>query len=116
MEWVSFEEIKKTVSLEIGINRYGWQFRRTSPSVLRGKCPLPTHSSEDSKQSFTATLDKGIGGVWSCHSDSCAAQRGGKKGGNVLDLVSLMENCSLRDAAMKLQAWFSIPANGSQAT
>ena len=31
--------------------------------------------------------------------------RGGKPGGNVLDLVALMESCSIRDAALRLQDW-----------
>src|SRR6266571_1520267 len=103
MDWVNFDEIKKAVPLQMVIERYGIQLRRVSPNTLRGTCPLPTHNSKDSKESFIATLDKGSGGAWSCHSKSCAAARGGKKGGNVLDLVAAMENCSVRDAAIKLQ-------------
>jgi len=112
MDWVSFDEIKKKVSLKMVIERYGWQLRPGGPHVLRGKCPLPTHRSEESKESFIATLDKGTGGAWSCHSNSCAAARGGRKGGNVLDLVAAVEKCSIRDAAIKLQLWFLVPAAG----
>ena len=112
MDWVSFDEIKRTVSLKMVIDRYGWKLRGGGPHVLRGKCPLPTHGSDKSKESFIATLDKGTGGAWSCHSNSCAAARGGKKGGNVLDLVAAVENCSVREAAIKLQAWFLVPAAG----
>jgi DNA primase len=112
MDWVSFDEIKKTVSLKMVIEHYGWPLRNGGVNVLRGKCPLPTHGSDKSKESFIATLDKGTGGAWSCHSNSCAAARGGKKGGNVLDLVAAMENCSIRDAAIKLQLWFLVPAAG----
>src|SRR6266849_4099509 len=114
MDWVSFDEIKKTVSLEMVINRYGWKLRRAGPSVLRGKCPLPSHTSKESTESFIATLDKGAGGAWSCHSNSCAGNRGGKKGGNALDLVAAVEGCSIRDAAIKLQTWFLVPAAGRE--
>lgn len=110
MDWVSFDEIKKTVTLQMVIDRYGWPLRKGGPNVLRGKCPLPSHGSEKSKESFIATLDKGTGGAWSCHSQSCAAARGGHKGGNVLDLVAAMEKCSIREAAIKLQTWFLVPA------
>jgi len=113
MEWVSFDEIKKAVTLAMVINRYGWQLRPAGPHVLRGRCPLPTHSSGESKESFIATLDKGAGGAWSCHSNSCASARGGKKGGNAIDLVAAMEGCSIREAALKMQQWFSVPNSGT---
>jgi DNA primase len=112
MDWVSFDEIKRTVTLAMVIERYGWQLRKGGVEILRGKCPLPSHSSQESKESFIATLNKGTGGAWSCHSNSCAAARGGRRGGNVLDLVAAVENCSVRDAAIKLQTWFLVPAAG----
>jgi hypothetical protein len=31
--------------------------------------------------------------------------RGGKPGGNILDLVALIESCAIRDAALRLLAW-----------
>jgi DNA primase len=108
--WISFEEVKKAVSLEMVIKRYGFPLRASGPYVLRGKCPLPTHGSDKSKESFIATLNKGMGGAWSCHSQSCVAARGGKRGGNVLDLVAAIEVCSIRDAALKIQSWFPVPA------
>jgi DNA primase len=112
MDWVSFDEIKRTVTLAMVIERYGWHLRKGGVEILRGKCPLPSHSSQESKESFIATLNKGTGGAWSCHSNSCAAARGGRRGGNVLDLVAAVENCSVRDAAIKLQTWFLVPAAG----
>lgn len=112
MDWVSFDEIKRTVTLAMVIERYGWRLRKGGAEILRGKCPLPSHSSQESKESFIATLNKGTGGAWACHSHSCAAARGGRRGGNVLDLVAAAENCSVRDAAIKLQTWFLVPAAG----
>jgi DNA primase len=106
MAWISFDEIKKAVSLEMVIKHYRVDLRRVSATSLRGKCPLPMHGSDTSRTSFTATLSKGVGGVWACQSRSCIAARDGKKGGNALDLVATMEGCSIRDAAAKLQEWF----------
>lgn len=111
MDWVSFDEIKKTVSLQMALDHYGIQLRHAGPNVLRGKCPLPTHASKTSTESFTATLSKGVGGVWACQSQSCIKTRG-RVGGNVLDFVAAMEKCSIRDAAIKLQTWFLVPAAG----
>src|SRR5713101_4418725 len=111
MDWVSFDEIKKTVTLQMAIGRYGIPLRRVNADSLRGKCPLPTHGSEKSKESFTATLTKGVGGAWACQSQSCIKSRG-RVGGNVLDFVAAMEQCSVRDAAIKLQMWFLVPAAG----
>jgi hypothetical protein len=110
MEWVSFDEIKKAVTLRMVIDRYGIRLKQVGPQTLRGRCPLPTHTSEKSRESFTATLDKGQGGAWACQSRSCADARGGRKGGNVLDFVAAMERCPVREAAVKLQQWFSVPS------
>jgi DNA primase len=112
MDWVSFDEIKKTVTLQMAIEHYGLPLRRVNANTLRGKCPLPTHGSEKSRESFTATLNKGVGGAWACQSQSCIKSRG-RVGGNVLDFVAAMEQCSVRDAAIKLQMWFLVPAAGN---
>lgn len=100
-DWVSFDEIKKQVPLESVINRYGILLRRLGPNTLRGQCPLPSHGSESSRDSFTATLNKGTGGAWACQAQSCIKSRG-RIGGNVLDFVAAIEKCSVRDAAIKL--------------
>ena len=63
MDWISFDEIKKVVTLQMAIEHYGIQLRHVNATTLRGKCPLPTHGSEKSKESFTATLTKGVGGA-----------------------------------------------------
>src|SRR5580704_4214436 len=113
MDWVSFDEIKKEVTLQMAIERYGIPLRRVNATTLRGRCPLPSHRSEKSTESFTATLTKGVGGAWACQSQSCAKSRG-RVGGNVLDFVAAMEQCSVRDAAIKLQTWFLVPAAGDR--
>jgi DNA primase len=112
MDWVSFDEIKKVVTLQMAIEHYGIPLRHVNATTLRGKCPLPSHGSEKSRESFTATLNKGVGGAWACQSQSCIKARG-RVGGNVLDFVAAMERCSVRDAAIKLQTWFLVPMAGN---
>lgn len=65
-------------------------------------CPLPTHGSEQSRESFGVDTSRN---VWACHSASCCQARHGKVGGNILDLIACMEVCSIREAALQLRAW-----------
>jgi DNA primase len=111
-DWVDFREIKERVAIHAVIARYGVRLRRIGPDGLRGKCPLPTHASRDSVDSFSISLSRN---AWSCQSASCVAARSGRVGGNVLDLVALLERCSLRDAALHLRDWFgSVSPNVEQ--
>jgi len=82
------------------VNRSSW----------RGKCPLPTHTG-DSESSFSMNTDKN---AWACHVGSCVKTRDGRKGGNVLDFVAVMEGCAIRDAALKLQNWFKVEASNER--
>jgi DNA primase len=113
--WVSFESIKKAVSLEMVLEHYRVELRPTGTGTLRGKCPLPMHGSKESRASFTATLTKGVGGVWACQSASCVKARDGKCGGNALDLVAVMEGCMIREAAVKLSEWFGLLPDAGKA-
>ena len=111
--FVDFRVIKQQVSMEAVLSRYQINLRRSNRTRLRGRCPLPTHTSETSKESFGVDVTKNI---WACQSASCAASRQGKRGGNVIDFVAVMENCSIRDAALKLNDWFGRPATPGTAT
>jgi DNA primase len=101
--WVDFKQVKSAVSMEMVLAHYGLNLRRVNATYLRGRCPLPAHSSEASKESFGVQTTTN---AWACQSKTCVAARGGRKGGNILDFVAAMEDCSIRDAALKLQAWF----------
>ncbi len=113
--WVDFKVVRRTVSMEMVLDRYGIsaKLRRVNSSSLRGPCPLPGHASKTSSVSFTVNTDRNI---WACQSGSCVAARSGKKGGNVLDFIAEMERCSIRDAALKLQDWFSVDSEDRPAT
>jgi DNA primase len=103
--WVDFKAVKAAVSMEQVLVRYSVSLRKVNATTLRGRCPLPTHGSKDSGNSFTVNTSKN---VWSCMSTSCVAARGGSKGGNVLDLTAAMEKSTVRDAARKLAEWFMV--------
>jgi DNA primase len=100
--WVDFKQLKADVSIEQVAAHYGINLRRVGGTELRGRCPLPTHTSSRSRDSFAVNIARN---VWSCRSLSCMQARGGRPGGNILDFVSLMERCSIREAALRLQQW-----------
>jgi len=100
--WVDFKQLKADVAIEQVVAYYGVQLRRLGGTELRGRCPLPTHSSARSRDSFAVNIARN---VWSCRSLSCMQARGGRPGGNILDFVALMERCSIREAALRLQRW-----------
>ncbi|MCW5976493.1 MAG: toprim domain-containing protein [Bryobacteraceae bacterium] len=103
--FVDFRSVRQSVPIGRVLDHYEIRLRRVGGEILRGSCPLPTHTSEKSKYSFTVNV---VLNVWACHSVSCMSVRGGKAGGDVLDLVALMEDCSVREAASKLREWFPI--------
>lgn len=105
-----FRSIKQRIPIDGVLARYGVKLRSVGPHTLCGPCPLPTHTSRQSHESFSANLARQ---VWSCHSASCIAARHGRLGGHVIDLVAILEGCSLRQAGIRLQDWFgsSVPAS-----
>ncbi|MFA4973006.1 MAG: toprim domain-containing protein [bacterium] len=93
-EWVNFAEIRTRVSLEDVIFRfYKIDTLKRVGNKLTGPCPV--HGG-DSPTAFRADLDKN---VWYCFT-KC------RKGGNQIDFVAAKENITVRDAALKLQAFF----------
>jgi len=104
-EYVDFKALKLVATVEAVTARYGVKMRQVNASHKRGRCPLPAHPAGDEKDSFSVNVEKR---VWICHSAACAKGRKGKKGGDVIELVAAMEGCSLRDAGLKIAAWFPI--------
>lgn len=94
--WVDFAEIRERVSLEqVLLEFYGLENLKRDGTKLIGPCPV--HNG-DSKRAFHADLAKN---VWHCFT-------GCRRGGNQLDLVALKESISIRDAAIKLKAFFHL--------
>jgi len=104
--WVNFAAIKESVDIEQVLEHYRVRLKRVRKNYLRGLCPLPTHGSQRSRESFGVDTSRN---VWACHSASCWQARHGKMGGNILDLVAGMEACSIREAALRLRAWSEAP-------
>lgn len=96
--WVNFTDIRQRVSLEDVLLRY---YRidnlKREENKLIGPCPI--HKG-DSPRAFHADLTKNL---WHCFS-KC------QKGGNQIDLVVAMDDCPIREAALKLQAFFGTPS------
>jgi DNA primase len=105
-----FKSLKQRIPIDHVLARYGVKLRRVGPHSLYGRCPLPTHTSRQSRQSFSVNLSIQ---VWSCHSASCIAARDGRLGGHVIDLVAIMEGCGLREAGLRLQDWFGVRTSQS---
>jgi DNA primase len=92
--WVNFAEIRQKVSLEQVItNFYGITTLKRDGTKMIGPCPV--HQG-DNPRAFHADLEKN---AWHCFS-KCG------KGGNQLDFVAAKEGISIREAALKLQAFF----------
>ena len=90
-EWVSFAEVKAAVGMRLVLADYGVleKLRRSGREQYRGRCPI--HGGEG-RDAFHAHLEKNV-----FHCFACGA------GGNVLDLVAELEQCSAREAALRLQ-------------
>ena len=90
-EWVSFADVKAAVSLRLVLQDYGVleKLRRGCKEQYRGGCRI--HRGEG-RDAFHADLGKNV-----FHCFACGA------GGNVLDLVAELEQCSVREAALRLQ-------------
>jgi DNA primase len=99
-DWVDFRVVKQAVSMQMVLDHYNINWLRKTRDELRGRCPV--HNGEG-ERTFHVNLSKGAFNCFSCHAR-----------GNVLDLVAAMEQCSVRDAALKLQAWFAVGESQTQ--
>jgi DNA primase len=93
-QWVDFRVVKEAVTMEMLLDHYGINWLRKKGPELRGRCPI--HKGEGDR-TFHVNIEKGAFNCFSCH-----------KRGNVLDFVAAMENCTVRDAALRIADWFKI--------
>jgi DNA primase len=98
---INFQAAKQVPIARV-LAHYGVQLHATG-GELRGQCPLPEHTSRESRNSFSVNAARNL---WCCQSQSCIHARDGELGGTVLDLVARLERCSIREAAAKLAEWF----------
>jgi DNA primase len=98
--YVDFRAVKEAVSIRMALDHYGVNWLRKNGEELRGRCPI--HKGEGT-DTFHASVAKNIFNCFSC-----------KARGNVLDFVAAMEQCTVRDGAIKLAEWFSIPSSSER--
>ncbi len=99
--WADFGAVKQVVSLEAVLRHYQVPGLRKRRHQLVGPCPIHRGQRDDS---FRASLS-----INAFHCFACQAS------GNVLDFVAAMEKCSIRQAALRLQRWFSVGAPNESA-
>jgi len=88
--WVNFAEIKSRVALDQLLRHYRVEgLKGSGRQQVRGHCPI--HQGQGT-EAFHANLERNV-----FHCFACGA------GGNVLDFVAAMEQCSVREAALRLQ-------------
>ena len=73
---VDFGTLKANVAIAAVLGKYGVPYKQPNKEYLRADCPLPSHTSKESKGSFAVNLVKNI---WCCKSTSCN-QVGEKEG------------------------------------
>src|SRR5579862_6825023 len=94
--FVDYKAVKAAVSITQILEHYGLlnSFRRSGDSYS-GSCPL--HNGDNPTQ-FRVSISKNC---WNCFG-KC------KRGGNVIDFVSLKDGVGFREAALRIQEWFRI--------
>lgn len=96
--WVDFSAVKRAVSLEAVVRHYQIPGLHRHGNQLQGCCPIHHGRRDDS---FRAHLTRNVFQCFACHAR-----------GNVLDFVATMEQCSIREAALRLQQWFGVNPSG----
>lgn len=96
--WADFAAVKQAISLEAVLRHYQIPGLRRHRDQLQACCPIHRGRRDDS---FRVHLTKNIFQCFACQAH-----------GNVLDFVAAMEQCSLREAALRLQEWFGIATPG----
>ena len=98
--WIEFASIKQAAPLMRVLQQYRIAgLRRSGKDQWRGRCPL--HGGEG-REAFHVNTGKQL-----FHCFCCGA------GGTVLDLVAALENCGVREAALKLADRWGVPESNS---
>ena len=100
-QYVDFRAVKQAVSMLQILDHYGLTEQMTrvgNGQSLSGKCPL--HNGDNPTQ-FRVSLAKN---VWNCFGQC-------RGGGNILDFVAYKEDCTIREAALRISDWFKLPSH-----
>src|SRR5260370_21996030 len=96
-EWVDFKRLKEAVDMQMVLDHYSIKNLVKHGDEVRGACPI--HKGSERSKNFTVNIRKN---AFKCFSKDCGAS------GNILDLVVGMEECTVREAGIKLQEWFKV--------
>jgi hypothetical protein len=91
-ERVYFEQVKRAVSIEAVLARYGIELKGRG-GTRKGCCPI--HRGSNPTQFVVSN------GLWHCFGDC-------KRGGSIIELVAAVEKVQPRDAALMIARWFAI--------
>jgi DNA primase len=108
--------LKQVKLIPIGsiLRQYGIEARRQENSLVAAKCPLPTHTSNQTN-TFKVNIK---GNYWVCYSESCRAALG-YKGGDGIDFVCFMDGIDRREpkrAIQKLAEVFAVTSKNGEKT
>ncbi len=105
---IDFEILKRAISFTDVLGRYGADLKAGS-TWRRGKCPLPSHEDKPNDD-FTVNVRENY---FNCKSTSCTAARKGRKGGDIVYFVSVMESIPQYQAAERLVEWFGVDCDSA---
>src|SRR5947209_20378539 len=88
-----FAVIRQCITMQMLLDHFQVLNLKREGDELRGPCPICAKG----QRSFAVNTSKN---VFRCF--SCKAQ------GNVIDFVAKMENCTLREAGLKIWEWFNL--------
>lgn len=102
--FISFKQLKEQVGIEQILEHYDLlpNMEKKGDSLHGNYCPICETEAEDI---FRASVSKNC---WNCFGD-CS-------GGNILDFVQQMEECTIREAGIKIASWFSIDCTSKKKT
>jgi hypothetical protein len=99
-KFVNFSEVKASVNITQILDHFDLlEDLKKEPTGYAGSCPFCDSSSP---RPFRASEDKNCFNCLSC-----------KTGGNILDFVVEMEDCTIREAALRIQEWFGLETKSS---
>ncbi len=102
----------KTIPIASVLAHYNVETRKRNNTELVANCPFPSHKESEHKWTLAISTHKN---KWFCHSDTCRAASNKPKGGDVIDLVCLLDNCLPLEAAKKLSDLFCVGREGEAA-
>ena len=99
LPFIDYTAVKASTTIEMVLQHYGLheKMKAHGHGGLRGCCPI--HQGTDDTQ-FAVTPSKNL---WRCFSTT-----GCFSGGNHLDLVMRLEDCTLHEAAWRMNEWFNL--------